>query len=691
MPAVQCPIEGCDYVTADLDAAIVAALITAHCTTHAPGPVTAAKVEKVKRPVISSAGTSEEWAYFKSRWSDYVDATKITGRDKVVQLLECCDEQLRKDLTRSAGGSLTNKPENEVMEAIKKLAVREENTMVARVTLHNMRQDRDEPVRRFCARLIGQASVCKFLIKCSNCNNDVNYTDTIVRDVLARGICDPEIQLDLLGDKNQDMSLEEVSQFVEAKESGKRSASRLLDSHEVQAASSSYRKAKQTAVKDKQELCSYCGKKGHGKSASARVRKSECSAYGHKCGHCNRENHFENVCRSKDKPKKVTQSRAEYYENAVFNALCMVSAKPDSIPEKSLALDHHLYDNLSDTWIRRQSKSQPFINLNIRVTTEDYEAFGYRLSAGSHVVRIEAMADTGCQSCLAGIKVIHRLGLKQSDLIPVTMKMHAANNKGITILGATILRISGQDEHGNNVETRQMTYVTDNSDKLFVSREACIALGMISESFPTIGEIIDTQSQKLTPDNDDAIGSVSGLANACDCPKRQLPPPPPKELPYPANESNRIKLKEFLLDYYKSSTFNVCDHQPLPLMDGPPMRLMIDTDAEPVAHHTPVPVPLHWQEEVKAGLDQDVKWNWNLSLSGNPSHGVTGWWCVPRKMALLVVQWTFNLSMLTLQEKRTIHHHHFIRLDPYLTIKRKLSLMHGTDTTVCQFMRKIAI
>jgi hypothetical protein len=61
---------------------------------------------------------------------------KIAGRDKVVQLIECCDEQLRKDLTRSAGGSLTNKTEQEVLAAIKKLAVREENTMVARVTLH---------------------------------------------------------------------------------------------------------------------------------------------------------------------------------------------------------------------------------------------------------------------------------------------------------------------------------------------------------------------------------------------------------------------------------------------------------------------------------------------------------------------------------------------------------------------------
>ena len=34
---------------------------------------------------------------------------------------------------------------------------------------------------------------------------------------------------------------------------------------------------------------------------------------------------------------------------------------------------------------------------------------------------------------------------------------------------------------------------------------------------------------------------------------------------------------------------------------------MVDPTAEPVAHHTPVLVPLHWhQQSVKAGLDQDI-------------------------------------------------------------------------------------
>ena len=166
MPAVQCPFPNCEYTTPDLDATIVAQLLATHSMTHSTAP--AAKLEQVKRPTISVAGSSEDWQYFQSRWKEYVGATKVTGKDKVIQLLECCDETLRKDLTRTAGGSLAEKDETVVMAAIKKLAVREENTMVARVALHNMKQDRDEPVRGFEARIRGQAAVCKFVINCSN-------------------------------------------------------------------------------------------------------------------------------------------------------------------------------------------------------------------------------------------------------------------------------------------------------------------------------------------------------------------------------------------------------------------------------------------------------------------------------------------------------------------------------------------
>ena len=73
----------------------------------------------------------------------------LEGTDKILQLLECCKKQIRKDLTRNAGGSLSGMIEDQVLKGMKTLAIRKENTMVARVTLHNMRQDQDEPVCTF--------------------------------------------------------------------------------------------------------------------------------------------------------------------------------------------------------------------------------------------------------------------------------------------------------------------------------------------------------------------------------------------------------------------------------------------------------------------------------------------------------------------------------------------------------------
>ena len=49
----------------------------------------------------------------------------------------------------------------------------------------------------------------------------------MIRDTLIRGLADEDIQLDILGQCNQNLTLEETLQMTEAKESGKRSASIL--------------------------------------------------------------------------------------------------------------------------------------------------------------------------------------------------------------------------------------------------------------------------------------------------------------------------------------------------------------------------------------------------------------------------------------------------------------------------------
>ena len=233
--------------------------------------------------------------------------------------------------------------------------------------------------------------------------------------------------------------------------------------------------------------------------------------------------------------------------------------------------------------------------------------------------------------------------------------MHAANNKGIKIIGALILRLSGTSRGGKTLETRQIVYITPDSDKLFLSREACSSLGIIPSTFPTIGEANLTPSTISAATTEKTTPDTTAHQQTCNCPKRQLPPPKPTTLPFPATAENREHLQQWLLDHYKSSSFNTCEHQPLPLMDSIPMRLMVDPTATPVAHHTPVPIPIHWQAQVKAGLDHDVA----LGVIEPVPVGEPVTWC--HRMVVCAKKTgkprrTINFQALNLHATRETHH-----------------------------------
>ena len=115
----------------------------------------------------------------------------------------------------------------------------------------------------------------------------------MVRDALIRGLVDEEIRLDILGETKQDMTLETVIAYIEAKESGKRSASRILGEAPTSTAAitSSYRRqVKGRTLASPSDLappttpCGHCGKPGHGRTR--RERQKECPAYNHNCSRC---------------------------------------------------------------------------------------------------------------------------------------------------------------------------------------------------------------------------------------------------------------------------------------------------------------------------------------------------------------------------------------------------------------------
>ena len=101
------------------------------------------KVEKAKRPELASEVSDEDWAYFQSRWVEYKKATNLTSsEDILVQLMECCCEQLRRDHHRmflSSADTGGEASEDTRLKELKQIAVRKRNKAVNRVKLTSIK------------------------------------------------------------------------------------------------------------------------------------------------------------------------------------------------------------------------------------------------------------------------------------------------------------------------------------------------------------------------------------------------------------------------------------------------------------------------------------------------------------------------------------------------------------------------
>ena len=64
----------------------------------------------------------------------------------------------------------------------------------------------------------------------------------------------------------------------------------------------------------------------------------------------------------------------------------------------------HVYDQQLNKWLGHPSMPQPFVRLSLGIEKEDYEHFGLQLSFSPDHTSFDAMADTGYQSCLVGLK-----------------------------------------------------------------------------------------------------------------------------------------------------------------------------------------------------------------------------------------------------------------------------------------------
>ncbi len=116
------------------------------------------------------------------------------------------------------------------------------------------------------------------------------------------------------------------------------------------------------------------------------------------------------------------------------------------------------------------------------------------------------------------------------------------------------------------------------------------------------------------------------------------------------------------------------------MMSGPPLSLKIDPNAAPKPCHTPITIPVHWQEEVKAGLDRDVR----LGVLEKVPLGTPVTWC--HRMVICTkkngsLRRTINFQPLNQHATRETHHcpspFHQARAIPRLTKKTIFDAWNG--------------
>ena len=211
-----------------------------------------------------------------------------------------------------------------------------------------------------------------------------------------------------------------------------------------------------------------------------------------------------------------------------------------------------------------------------------------------------------------GLRTVYQMGLGKKHIIPVGMTIKAANTGGLKLLGGVLVRIRGKNRQGREIVTRQLAYIAEEVERVFLSKKAAEDLGIIDKEFPTIGAFLP-ESGEIDAINEDFIINESktcqGLdSGKCSCPRRELPPTAPTTCPYPPTVENMDRLETWIRDTYRASTFNTCNCQPLPLMkDSPALELFIDPSAKPIACHKPGHVPIHFKEQVEAEIRRDVR------------------------------------------------------------------------------------
>ena len=582
-------------------------LLHAHPPAHAPPNVAPQqqKAEKLSRPQLKIKDgqvTEEVWEFFNHQWETYKRQANLQA-NTIEHLEYCLGDEVTHVLFGRLGQTEWNKlTEQTLLLKVKEMFLKQRNRMVNRIKLHGLMQGPDQPVQQYIANLNQVARTCKFSVKCPNaaCAGIVDYSDEIVLDQLVNGLNDSDIQKKVLSIEEANFNMDKVEKLIIAEEASKNTQIETKSTELNRL--STYKKEKRDP-KDYDKPCRNCGEKGHWYRDLVKDDKKKCKAHGKKCEKCGRLNHLSEKCEGGGKKN----GDVDHNLLSLFN----ISADQTSARSRRRTMNHMKFDPYLDKYVPTNvNKMVPVLPVSIKVDRENYNLLGGNKNSIFRDCQFEreSVGDTGAALCCAPAKEIEEFGIKEEDLLQSSLNLFTADRRKLIITGCIPVNISTTSEDGKSITIKDILYFVDGLQKIFISKDALTAMGSITKAFPRVksGAAGGVSMASMEPENKCIIpDTYEGETAECGCPLRADTPGPP-ELERQVDDYSTEELKLILLNHYRSSAFNTCQHQPLPTMHGPPLELKVDPKVKPTACHKPATVPAHWETKVKADLDRDV-------------------------------------------------------------------------------------
>ena len=674
------------------------------------------KLVKPSRPTIDIDTSESEWSVFEDQWARFKRMAKLTVIEEIRDnLRQCCSPQLNKRLFDVKGAATLNAAsEEDLLSWIKEIAVKGVHTEVHRTQFVHCKQKQGESLNSYHGRLKSESKLCDFRVPapascsvdtctCANHGMQISYQDDMVATQLIAGLYNSEHQAKVLSESATLLTLEDKLKRLLVLEKSDTSLSTLAGNDATvnmtrgnsqdgrgadnrQRQRGNKRKKKITPAtpapvtpaprpSNNDNICVECGE-NHPQCPTCKGYH-KCST---QCNFCKKYGHIRNCCRNllKQQLSAITaklnactpQTEEGEEEEVAFGysvqalsinkqveneePLSPLSSVTLSISIQQISkhmLSHMEHDGKS-FHVTKPSPA-PMIHVTCKVIVENHMLYERKPKGRPRPAEEDGLADTGAQVCTGGPDLLTDLRVNENILIPTKLEVKGITHSRVTMLGALFLEVSS-----NGVCTKQIVYIAREARSLILSETALKDLGVLPPDFPTAGSFKNSENtsvEKVPNEKSVTVASKHITKNACGCPARTEVPPLPTHIPIEKPEANRSSLHKWILNYYRTSAFNVCTHQLIPCLTGPEMRITTVEGAEPVAVHTPIPVPHYWKKNVKRKLDE----NCNLGVMQEVKPGTPVTWqsrliVTPKKNGDLRL--VVDLQPLNAVSKRETHH-----------------------------------